>query len=296
MTMRIAFIGCVQFSLPIAERLLANDCVKIAGIVTRAHSSVNADFLSLSPLAVSHGIPYFEAEGNDQSAMKAWLEGLGVEAVICVGWSYLLSREILDLMPNGVIGYHPALLPRNRGRHPIIWALALGLRKTGSTFFVMNEEADAGDIVSQVVVKISESDNAATLYVKLCATALEQIDEVARNLASGQLKRTPQDTDLATVWRKRSTKDGEIDWRMTASCVHNLVRALTLPYVGAHCVLAGNEIKVWRTEPAGSQPAGVEPGKVLAVENGTITVNCCDGALRLLDHEFETVPAEGDYL
>ena len=30
----------------------------------------------------------------------------------------------------GVIGYHPAELPKNRGRHPLIWALVLGLKKT----------------------------------------------------------------------------------------------------------------------------------------------------------------------
>ena len=49
----------------------------------------------------------------------------------------------------GILGYHPSLLPFNRGRHPIIWALALGLKETGSTFFFMDENADTGDIVSQ---------------------------------------------------------------------------------------------------------------------------------------------------
>ena len=30
----------------------------------------------------------------------------------------------------GVVGFHPALLPNNRGRHPLIWAKALGLDKS----------------------------------------------------------------------------------------------------------------------------------------------------------------------
>ena len=29
----------------------------------------------------------------------------------------------LDIPKYGVVGYHPSLLPRNRGRHPIIWLL-----------------------------------------------------------------------------------------------------------------------------------------------------------------------------
>jgi len=41
----------------------------------------------------------------------------------------------LGIAPLGVVGFHPAALPANRGRHPLIWALFLGLKKTASTFF-----------------------------------------------------------------------------------------------------------------------------------------------------------------
>lgn len=71
----------------------------------------------------------------------------------------------------GVIGFHPAALPNNRGRHPIIWALALGLNETASTFFKMDEGADTGDIVSQVKIPICESDYAADLYENIMCAA-----------------------------------------------------------------------------------------------------------------------------
>jgi len=58
-------------------------------------------------------------------------------------------KESLDLPHLGVIDFHPAALPANRGRHPIIWALVLGLQETASTFFFMDEGADSGDIISQ---------------------------------------------------------------------------------------------------------------------------------------------------
>ena len=35
----------------------------------------------------------------------------------------------------GVIGFHFAQLPKNRGRHPIIWALAIGLKETASDLY-----------------------------------------------------------------------------------------------------------------------------------------------------------------
>ena len=83
---------------------------------------------------------------------------------------------MLTLPSLGLVGYHPALLPQNRGRHPIIWALALGLEETGSTFFFMDEGADTGDILSQRRVPITPEDDAGTLYDKLTTTALDQIN------------------------------------------------------------------------------------------------------------------------
>jgi methionyl-tRNA formyltransferase len=66
----------------------------------------------------------------------------------------------------GVAGYHPTKLPMNRGRHPLIWALALRLKNSVSTFFFMNEGADSGDILSQVDFKILYQDDAQSLYDK----------------------------------------------------------------------------------------------------------------------------------
>ena len=48
--------------------------------------------------------------------------------------SNLIKKELLNLTPLGVIGFHPSLLPQNKGRHPLIWAKALGLKKSGTTF------------------------------------------------------------------------------------------------------------------------------------------------------------------
>ena len=68
---------------------------------------------------------------------------------MCVGWSKLIKKEILNIPKKGFIGYHPSLLPKNRGRHPLIWAKILGLKKTEATFFMLNDKAETGEIISQ---------------------------------------------------------------------------------------------------------------------------------------------------
>lgn len=125
------------------------DGIDVVGIVTRKSSPFNSDFVSLKAVADEHGIPVFFADGHSNEDMAKWIHSHNPDVEFCIGWSFLLPSHILEIPSNGFVGYHPALLPRNRGRHPIIWALTLGLEITGSTLFIMDEGADSGDIVSQ---------------------------------------------------------------------------------------------------------------------------------------------------
>jgi len=296
---RILFIGCVKFSYHTLQHLLniQYSNVEVVGIVTKENSPSNSDFQSLEPLAVEYNIPYFFAQKNDQNSMLEWINKLSIDVIYCFGWSYLLKNQILNSSKMGVIGYHPTPLPKNRGRNPIIWALALGLEETASTFFLMDEGADSGDIISQRTVIIKEEDNARTLYDKLTQVALEQISEFTFQLVNHQLTRTPQDHAKANYWRKRSKRDGEIDWRMSSTSIYNLIRALTYPYPGAHFTTNGDEVKVWRAELASARNMdNYEPGKIIKVEGARITIKCGEGTIVLLEHELKQIPREGSYL
>jgi len=208
----------------------------------------------------------------------------------------LIKAPLLNLSPMGVVGFHPAALPANRGRHPLIWALVLGLRETASTFFLMDEGADSGDLLSQAKVPIYESDDAANLYERVTEIALSQLREFVPRLAAGEIQRIPQDHQLANVWRKRNFQDGIIDWRMTAENIHNLVRGLAKPYVGAHFDYAGQQIKVWKTSFELDAPLNIEAGKVLAVNDDFISIKTGSGAVRLLDYAPKIQLKPGDYL
>ena len=195
-----------------------------------------------------------------------------------------------------MIGYHPSPLPRGRGRHPLIWTLALGLKELTSSFFVMIEEADAGDLVSQERVSILEDENAGDVYLKAIEIGKAQIVEIAEKALNDKLTGIPQDTRQATVWRKRGPDDGKIDWRMSAKSIHNLVRALSRPYPGAHCLLNQTEFKVWKTKVAADSSPHIIPGQVIKTDGRVFWVKCGEDAIGLLEHEFESIPKVGDFL
>ena len=293
--MKIVFIGAVTFSEKTLEKLIALKA-DIAGVCTLKKSTFNADHVDLTQLCMKHNIPVRYATDINSDKNISWIKTLAPDVIFCFGWSRLLKTDLLNLAPLGVLGYHPAALPANRGRHPLIWALILGLNETASTFFFMDDGADSGDIVSQYPIKISENDNAGTLYKRIVETALQQIDEFLPTLQSGDCKRIKQDHSKSNTWRKRDKNDGKIDWRMSAITIHNLVRGLTKPYIGAHIEYKDEIIKVWETKVIRGGEENIEPGKVILVDNNGIVVKTGENAIRLIKTDPVLDIGPGSYL
>lgn len=294
--MKVVFIGAVQFSANCLE-VIVNTSVEIVGIATLKESKFNADHCDLLPIAQKFGIPCMHVDDINSESSYQWINERCPDVIFCFGWSRLLKQNILGIAPLGVVGFHPTALPANRGRHPLIWALFLGLKKTASTFFFMDEEADSGDILSQKPIEIAQSDDAGSIYQKVTQTALLQIQEFIPLLQNRNFKRIKQDNSKANYWRKREARDGQIDWRMSAECISNLVRALAKPYVGAHFLINGKEVKVWRVSVTNADRLeNAEPGKVLKIEESKPVVKCGSGALVLENIEGDLFAKEGDYL
>ena len=293
--MKIIFIGCVEISAFLLKSILDTKA-EVVGVITLKESELNSDFFDLAPICKENNIPFrYSHNVNSQESIE-WIKSFVPDVIFCMGWSRLLSKSVLDISPLGAIGFHPASLPMNRGRHPIIWALVLGLNQTSSTFFLMNEKADSGDIISQEFININYDDNARTLYNKVVEKAENQLKDFIPKLIDGKLKKYPQDLSKSNVWRKRSKIDGYIDWRMNCESIRNLVRALSKPYIGASFFYKNNEIKVWQVEKVVCDEINIEPGKVLEVSNNQIVIKCGTDAIKLTDFEPSLVLNVGDYL
>jgi methionyl-tRNA formyltransferase len=293
--MRIIFIGTVELSEISLKKLIGLQA-NVVGVVTRAKSVFNADFCDITTLCAENGIPFIQTADVNSEPSLAWIRGLHPDVIFCIGWSSLLKKDIMSIPRLGVIGFHPAQVPQNRGRHPIIWTLVLGLEKTASTFFFMDEGADSGDILSQTIIAVTYDDNARTLYNKITEVVLKQLEDLLPKLVSNSYLRIPQDNSQANYWRKRTEKDGEIDFRMTSKAIYNLVRALDRPYPGAHIAYKGRTIKVWSVKEMEIGMPNIEYGKVIDTIDKGILVKCYDGGVLLSEHEFIELPKTGEYL
>ena len=294
--MRIVFVGTVDFSRHCLEQVFRGGG-EVVGVLTLApeEAGFHADYADLRPVAAAHGVTVHHIRKINDPDVIELLTSLHPDVIFVFGWSQIVKREVLNLAPLGCIGVHPALLPRNRGRHPLIWALVEGLTESGLTFFHMDEGADSGDILWQKSFPIALEDDAAALYQKIKQLAVEAIATFVPQLATGTAARIPQDHANATYWRKRGEKDGEIQWSAPSMITYNLIRALARPYVGAHTFLNGQKIVAWRaklsTEPLPANLSAQSPGTVLRSANSAVEIRTGDGRLIVTEYSAENAVA-----
>ena len=293
--MKILFIGTVEFSKKALQKLIELNA-QVVGVCTKESSEFNSDFADLRPLCKKNKIPFKLVNDVNSKDNYNWIKSLNPDIIFCFGWSNILKKDILILAPMGVLGFHPSKLPQNRGRHPLIWTLALGLKKSASTFFFMDEGADSGEILSQKDFDILSTDDAQILYDKFVNIALLQIEEFLPQLEKKTYQTIKQNDETSNAWRKRVKTDGQIDFRMASQAIYNLVRALSNPYVGAHINYKDKEIIVWKVEIIENKQHNIESGKVLDISEDKILVKTYDGAIKITHHEFKKLPNVGEYL
>lgn len=292
---KVVFIGHSNFSLKTLRVIEEDKRFSIEGVCCSKQKSFQSDYSDLSAFCKEKGLDFIFVDDINNESSVAWIKEREPKVIFCLGWSRLVKEEVLSLPEIGVVGYHPALIPKNRGRHPLIWAICLGLRETGSSFFLMDNGADSGDLISQERMPIEANETATTLYEKMEDIALVQLRGILEDIHNGELKRSPQDHADASYWRKRSKRDGQIDWRMSAQVIDRLIRALCPPYPGAHFVYKGQDYIVLESQVSDDELENVEPGKVLDVCDDGIVIKCGVGSITLKIEPPEGLK-RGDYL
>src|SRR2546428_1189398 len=242
-TTGVASARCVLF----AYRELGCACIKerlamgapIVALFTHRDAVGEAIwFRSCAELARAHQLPVYTPAQLDQRWTDI-IEAMRPAVIYSFYYRNLLPEAVLRLAPLGAYNLHGSLLPKYRGRAPVNWMLVNGEREGGVTLHHMVARADAGDIVAQRPIAITDDDTALTLYRKIVPLGASLMREYHPLIAAGCAPRHPQDLDAGSCYGRRRPGDGRLDWRWPARRIFNLVRAVTHPYPGAFCFAGG---------------------------------------------------------
>jgi phosphoribosylglycinamide formyltransferase-1 len=118
--------------------------------------------------------------------MVAELKRRGVSLVCLAGYMRLVSPLFVHAFENRILNIHPSLLPAFPGLDAQRQALEYGVKITGCTVHIVDEQLDHGPIVMQRAVEVRDDDTVETLSARI----LEQEhilypEAVARVLSKG---------------------------------------------------------------------------------------------------------------
>ncbi|MFG0518737.1 bifunctional UDP-4-amino-4-deoxy-L-arabinose formyltransferase/UDP-glucuronic acid oxidase ArnA [Kluyvera intermedia] len=239
----------------------------------------NHFFGSVARLAAEQGITVYAPEDVNHPLWVDRIQAMAPEVIFSFYYRNLIGNDILGLAPKGAFNLHGSLLPKYRGRAPLNWVLVNGEKETGVTLHRMVQRADAGDIVAQQVVTITDSDVALSLHRKLCSASQMLLGDVLPKIRSGQTQECAQDETQATYVGRRTPEDGRLDWEKPAQVLHNLVRAVSDPWPGAFGFVGTCQFIVWSSRVRSDLPAA-KPGTVLSV--APLVIACGEGALEIV--------------
>lgn len=105
-------------------------------------------------------------EEHDQQIV-ADLERRSVSLVCLAGYMRLLSPSFVRAFENRILNIHPSLLPAFPGIDAQKQALDHGVKLTGCTVHLVDEQLDHGPIVLQRAVEVLEDDTVETLSERI---------------------------------------------------------------------------------------------------------------------------------
>jgi phosphoribosylglycinamide formyltransferase-1 len=130
---------------------------------------------------------YASREAFDR-ALTGLLEEEAIEFVLLAGYMRILGASTVWAFRERILNVHPSLLPAFPGAHPVRDALDWGVKITGATVHLVDEEVDHGPVVLQEPVLVLPDDDERTLHQKIQAIEYRLFPRAARLLAEGRLK------------------------------------------------------------------------------------------------------------
>ena len=122
--------------------------------------------------ASNHGIRSEYVKRGESDTLLSLLDSVGVDYVILAGYLGMLPEVVVKKYPNKIINIHPSLIPSFCGMgyygmrvHEAVYNR--GVKYTGATVHFVDEGADTGAIIKQVVVEVEETDTPEIIQQKV---------------------------------------------------------------------------------------------------------------------------------
>lgn len=277
--MNIVFVGAVDGSRVALDALIKAGLPPALVITLPPELAArHSDYADLSTMAeLANSAVLFAQDINAPDVINV-MRRTEPDLCLVIGWSRICKAEFRAIARYGNIGFHPAPLPRFRGRAAIPWTILQNEATSGSTLFWLDEGTDSGPILLQKSFPVASDETARSLYSKQVINLAAMLPQAVQLVQSGSAPSMPQDQTMASYCARRTPDDGIIDWHKAAHSVLRFIRAVGDPYPGAFTFCEGEKLFVDRAAlfPESHRFIGLT-GQIQSHTASGFTIRCGDG-------------------
>lgn len=231
--MRVLFFGNSSAAILCLQKLIKKKYLLDILVVTPTKGKYHYWHVSLADYCRKHKIDYVSPSNVNSTVVINKFKNFKPDIIFSIYYTQILSNKILKLAKYRV-NFHPSLLPKYRGRAPLIWAIINGERKTGISVHEMTSKVDRGKIYIQEEIEIGFFDTGYQLHKKAAKKTIAVFEQLLSRLRNNTLtsfypkgrgscysSKTPRVNQLQPTFQ-------------SGKKIYNIVRALAAPLPRAY--------------------------------------------------------------
>jgi methionyl-tRNA formyltransferase len=274
--MDVVFFG----SGPVAAeslRLLNQD-LNIEAVITKPRPPHHKGTTPVLDLAEELGLKIFTA-ADKKELSKLMLDKPVISSIaVLIDFGIIVSQDVIDYFPKGIVNSHFSLLPKWRGADPISFSILSGEPKTGVSLMLIDAGMDTGKIIAQKSLQLKPGHDGKTLTRDLISLSHELLTEKLPLYNSGVIRpREQPHPDRASYSRKLTKADGLIDWSNPAEQIDREIRAF-IEWPKSRASLGSVDAIITKAYVESSSTG--EPGHIEIKDRG-LYVACGQGSLKI---------------
>ncbi len=283
---KLVFMGTPEISAYVFEKMI-EDGYHFVGLVAQPDHPVGRkgiiEKVPTKVIAEKYNIPVFQPVKIRDD--YAFMDEIKPDLVITLAYGQIVPQGFLDKVPMGCLNLHGSLLPKYRGASPVQTALINNETFTGVTLMEMVKAMDAGKMYAKIVVRISEDDNATSLFNKIKEAAAELILRALPQYINGELKGEEQNENEVTFCSIIKPEQEKLDLNLSAKQIVGWIRGLS-DEPGGYFYLNNLKLKIYKAKVVNDLVTGQVGEIVLANKNG-LYIQAKDGQIALLEVQKE---------
>lgn len=270
----IVFFG----SGPVAAEslLLLHKDFSIEAVITKPRPAHHKGDVPVINLAEELKLPVFTANNRSDLDELFSRHPFHSRLGVLIDFGIIVSQEVIDAFPKGILNSHFSLLPKLRGADPITFAILAGYPETGVSLMLLVEAMDEGPLLAQKRFTMPKRITTPELTKNLIRQSYEALRATIPGYLAGKIQPQPQPTEAVSYSRRLTKEDGLIDWRKSAADIEREIRAF-IEWPKSRTTFGGLEVIITKaTVVNGDGKAGQT-----AVNKGKPLVYCGKNALIL---------------